>query len=155
MHSSSMVVQISKKRRFVDGIFKGKLNEFSLRGLLNMVTLELRSELSQPGQKSLPWPQGCRMFLVKGPADPGIDSCSSEVWLLWGLVELHAEKVAIRGLCTMAQPLHYKLLGELAVCTPKFIKLYTLNMCSLLCAVIPLSSWTELCSLWSITMGLV
>lgn len=76
-----MVVQISKKRRFVDGIFKGKLNEFSLRGLLNVATLGLRSESSQPGQKSLRWPHRCRMFLVKGPADLGIDWCSSEVWL--------------------------------------------------------------------------
>ena len=36
----------------------------SLRDLPKMTTLELRSELYQPGQKSLPWPPGCRQNVL-------------------------------------------------------------------------------------------
>ena len=50
-----------KKRKFVaDGIFKAELNEFFTEELA-----EVRSMLFQPGQKSLSWPPGHRMFLVR------------------------------------------------------------------------------------------
>lgn len=55
VNSSDVVAHISKKRKFVvDDIFRAKLNEFSIRGLLKMASLELRSRLYQPGQESLP-----------------------------------------------------------------------------------------------------
>ncbi|KAL1762911.1 hypothetical protein HispidOSU_014567 [Sigmodon hispidus] len=49
-----MAVQISKKRKFVArGIFKAERNEFPTRvNWLKMATLELKSELHQPEQKS-------------------------------------------------------------------------------------------------------
>ena len=50
-----------KKRKFVaDGIFKAELDEFFTEELA-----EVRSMLFQPGQKSLSWPPGHRMFLVR------------------------------------------------------------------------------------------
>ena len=83
-----------------------------------MGTLELRSELHKPGQKSLSWPQGQRMLLVRRAGGSG--NCVV-VQKRCGFPEdsagLYAEKVATRGLCAIAQAesLRYKLLGGLAV----------------------------------------
>ena len=66
-HGSKMVVQISNVERFVtDSIFKAGLNGFHIQQLSEDDYCGMgRSELHQPGQKSLFWPPGCRMFLVR------------------------------------------------------------------------------------------
>ena len=86
-----MVVQISKKRKFVtDGIFKAELKSFSCESWLKM---GLKSKLHQPGQKSLSWPPGYRMFSV----------VQKRFGFSEGSVELYAGKVATRGLSLFAQ----------------------------------------------------
>ena len=89
-----MVVQISKKRKFVtDGIFKAELKSFSCESWLKMGTLGLKSKLHQPGQKSLSWPPGYRMFSM----------VQKRFGFSEGSVELYAGKVATRGLSILAQ----------------------------------------------------
>lgn len=203
-----MVVQISKKRKFVvDGIFRAKLNEFSLRGLLKWLLWSWDLNYTNWDRNHYFGLQGAEYSWWEGPVDLGLDQCSSEVWLPWGLCRALCWKGGHkRSVCHCTETLHYKLLGGLAVwracfgvlqlimkcgaksytphptpaprnllgritryirrlwvwwiclllivvivhrciLTPKFIKLYTLNMSSLLYIIIPLSSWTELCSL--------
>ena len=77
-HGSKTVVQISNVEKFVtDSIFKAEPNGFHIQqpsadGYCGMG----RSELHQPGQKSLFWPPGCRTFLVRRAS-------TSANWLLW------------------------------------------------------------------------
>ena len=57
----------SKVERFVtDSILKSEPNGFHVQQLTEDDYGGMgRSELHQPGQKSLFWPPGCRMFLVR------------------------------------------------------------------------------------------
>ena len=89
----------AKKRKFVtDGIFKGELNESFTEELA-----EVRSMLHQPGQKSLSWPPGHRMFLVRRAG--GFRELTAVVQKKFGFpdgrVELYAEKGATGGLCAI------------------------------------------------------
>ena len=72
-HGSKMVVQISNVERFVtDSIFKAGLNGFHIQQLSEDDYCGMgRSELHQPGQKSLLRPQGQRMLLVRRAGGSG------------------------------------------------------------------------------------
>ena len=89
----------AKKRRFVaDGIFKAELKWSFTEELA-----EVRSMLHQPGQKSLSWPPGHRMFLVRRAG--GFRELTAVVQKKFGFpdsrVELYAEKGATGSLCAI------------------------------------------------------
>jgi len=113
-------VQISKKRKFVsDGVFYAELNEFFTR------------ELAEEGYS------GCEVRVTPARTEIIIRATQTQEVLgekgrrireltaliqkrfsfAEGTVELYAEKVAVRGLCAVAQceSLRYKLLAGLAV----------------------------------------
>merc|ERR1711976_21448 len=115
-----MSAQISKKRKFVaDGVFKAELNEFFTRELgedgysgVEVRVTPMRTEIII---------RATRTQNVLGDKGRRIRELTSVVQKRFkfqeGSVELYAEKVANRGLCTIAQceSLRYKLLGGLAV----------------------------------------
>ena len=111
---------ISKKRKFVaDGVFYAELNEFLTRELaedgysgMEVRVTPMRTEIII---------RATRTQSVLGEKGRRIRELTSVVQKRFsfpeGSVELYAEKVANRGLCSMAQAksLCYKLLGGLAV----------------------------------------
>ncbi|XP_015597222.1 40S ribosomal protein S3 [Cephus cinctus] len=111
---------ISKKRKFVgDGIFKAELNEFLTREL---------AEDGYSGVEVRVTPTRTEIILmathtqsVLGEKGRRIRELTSVVQKRFNFkehtVELYAEKVAMRGLCAIAQAesLRYKLIGGLAV----------------------------------------
>ncbi|EFN84837.1 40S ribosomal protein S3 [Harpegnathos saltator] len=112
---------ISKKRKFVgDGVFRAELNEFLTREL---------AEDGYSGVEVRVTPNRTEIILlathtqsVLGEKGRRIRELTSVVQKRFNFkepqnVELYAEKVAVRGLCAIAQAesLRYKLIGGLAV----------------------------------------
>lgn len=64
----------------------------SQSGLLKTASLELRSKLYQPGQESLPGLQDAECSWWERPVHLGINQCSWEVWLSWGLCRAFCRK---------------------------------------------------------------
>jgi len=112
--------KVSKKRRFINnGVFKAELDEF------------LKRELAEDGYSGVEVRSGptsteiiilaTRTQNVLGEKGKRIRELTSVVQKRFGFtentVELYAEKVAVRGLCAIAQceSLRYKLIGGLAV----------------------------------------
>ncbi|XP_036702845.1 LOW QUALITY PROTEIN: 40S ribosomal protein S3-like [Balaenoptera musculus] len=115
-----MAVQISKKRKFdTDGIFKAELNEFLTRELAEdgYSGVEVRVTPTRTEIIIL----ATRTQNVLGEKGRRIQELTAVFQKRFGFpegsVELYAEKLAISGLCAIAQAesLHYKPLGGLAM----------------------------------------
>ncbi|GAV07741.1 hypothetical protein RvY_17548 [Ramazzottius varieornatus] len=117
---AGQVMQVSKKRKFINnGVFKAELDEFLKRELAEdgYSGVEVRTAPTNTEIIIL----ATRTQSVLGEKGKRIRELTSVVQKRFGFtentVELYAEKVAVRGLCAIAQceSLRYKLLGGLAV----------------------------------------
>ncbi|CAH1408147.1 unnamed protein product [Nezara viridula] len=111
---------ISKKKKFVaDGVFKAELNEFLMRELAEegYSGVEIRVTPSRTEIIIM----ATRTQSVLGEKGRRIRELTAVVQKRFNVppqtLELYAEKVAVRGLCAIAQAesLRYKLIGGLAV----------------------------------------
>merc|ERR1711924_339524 len=121
MGSAAMASQnVSKKRKFVaDGVFYAELNELLVRELAEDGYSGV--EVRQPPARHEIIIRATRTQNVLGEKGRRIRELTAVVQKRFGFppgsVELYAEKVLNRGLCSVAQAesLRYKLLGGLAV----------------------------------------
>lgn len=118
--ASQVAQQMSKKRKFIaDGVFKAELNKFLMKELAEDGYSGV--EVRKTPKRTEVIIMATRTQSVLGDKGRRIRELTSLVQKRFkfedGQVELYAEKVANRGLCSVAQceSLRYKLVGGLAV----------------------------------------